>query len=180
MRFLPKQGGCVTGPTIDELVRRLDLARHPEGGWYREIYRSIETVAGSALPERFVGPRSFCTSIYFLLELGDISALHRIKSDEIWHFYAGAPLAVHALTSQGEHLELKLGPDFAAGESFQIVVAAGCWFGAEVSGPGEYSLVGCTVAPGFDFADFQLGNRSDLQQEYPRHKEIIKRFTRLM
>ncbi len=167
----------MTGTTVAELIGRLNLSRHPEGGWYRETYRSVESVAGSALPERFGGPRSFCTAIYFLLGQGDISTLHRIKSDEIWHFYAGASLTVHTFTPQGEHLELKLGPDFTAGESFQAVVAAGCWFGAEVSGPGEYSLVGCTVAPGFDFADFQLGNGSDLLREYPRHKEIINRLT---
>jgi uncharacterized protein len=168
----------VNVPTVDEMVRRLDLVRHPEGGWYRETYRSGEFVAGAALPERFGGARPFSTSIYFLLEQGDISALHRIKSDEIWHFYTGAPLTVHALTAQGNHVELKLGTDFTAGESFQTVVAAGCWFGAEVTGPGEYSLVGCTVSPGFDFADFQLGIRGDLRQEYPRHKEIIHRLTR--
>jgi predicted cupin superfamily sugar epimerase len=165
-------------PTAEELIKRLGLTRHPEGGWYRETYRSAESVAVNALPGRFGGPRSFCTSIYFLLEHRDISALHRIKSDEIWHFYSGAPLTVHALTSQGEHLELKLGTDPAAGESFQVVVFAGCWFGAEVSEPGEYSLVGCTVSPGFDFADFQLGNRKDLKQEYPRFNEIINRLTR--
>lgn len=167
----------MTGSTVDELIRRLDLSRHPEGGWYRESYRSVESIAASALPERFGGSHAFCTAIYFLLERGRISTLHRIKSDEVWHFYAGAPLTVHAFTPQGEHLELKLGPDFAAGESFQSVVAAGCWFGAEVSGPGEYSLVGCTVAPGFDFADFQLGNRSDLLSAYPLHEEIINRLT---
>jgi len=130
----------VSGQTVDELLRRLALDRHPEGGWYRETYRSSEFIAGSALPARFDGPRPFSTSIYFLLEQGDISALHRIKSDEIWHFYAGAPLALHLLTAQGELLKRKLGPDFAAGESFQIVVAAGCWFGAEVSGVGEFPL----------------------------------------
>jgi len=167
----------MTGSKVDELIKRLDLSRHPEGGWYRETYRCAESVAGSALPERFGGPRSFSTAIYFLLKQGDISNLHRIRSDEIWHFYAGAPLTVHVFTPQGEHLELKLGPDFAAGESFQVVVAAGCWFGAEVSGPGEYSLVGCTVAPGFDFADFQMGTRSGLLLAYPQHKEIINRLT---
>ncbi len=167
----------MTGTTTEQLVRRFGLARHPEGGWYRETYRSSETVAGDALPARFGGSRSFCTAIYFLLERGDISALHRIRSDEIWHFYAGAPLAVHVLTPRGEHRELKLGPDFGAGQSFQAVVAAGCWFGAEVAGPGEYSLVGCTVAPGFDFADFQLGSRSDLLQAYPQHEEIINRLS---
>jgi uncharacterized protein len=167
----------VSGPTVDVLISSLGLSRHPEGGWYRESYRCAEFVAGSDLPERFAGPRPFSTAIYFLLEKGEISALHRIKSDEIWHFYAGAPLVLHILTPQGEHLELKLGPDFAAGESYQAVVAAGCWFGAEVSGVGGYSLVGCTVAPGFDFADFQMGKRAYLQQEYPRHKEVICRLT---
>jgi uncharacterized protein len=168
----------MTGPTVDELVRRLDLARHPEGGWYRETYRSGEIIPVSALPERFGGPRPFSTSIYFLLEQGEISALHRIKSDEIWHFHAGAPLMIHIITPRGGHQELKLGPDLSAGESFQIVVEAGCWFGAEVSRAGTYSLVGCTVSPGFDFADFQLGNRSDLLHEFPLHKEIITRLTR--
>jgi predicted cupin superfamily sugar epimerase len=169
----------MTRPTAEEMIKRLDLSKHPEGGWYRETYRSTEYVEGSVLPSRFGSSRSFCTSIYFLLEQGDYSALHRIKSDEIWHFYAGAPLTIHTFTSHGEYLELKLGTELAAGESFQKVVAAGCWFGAEVSGPGEYSLVGCTVAPGFDFEDFQMGKRSELQQEYPRHNEIIKRLTRL-
>lgn len=170
----------MTGSTAEDLIKRFDLTRHPEGGWYRETYRSAELIAGSALPGRFDGPRSFCTSIYFLLEHGDISAFHCIKSDEIWHFYAGATLTLHVLTTQGEHLELKLGPNSVAGESFQIVVAAGCWFGGVVSGPGEYSFVGCTVAPGFDFADLQMGNRSDLLQEYPRHNEIINRLTSLL
>jgi hypothetical protein len=168
----------MTGPTVDELVRRLDLARHPEGGWYRETYRSGEIIPGSALPERFGGPRPFSTSIYFLLEQGEVSALHRIKSDEIWHFHAGAPLMIHIITPCGGHQELRLGTDLSARESFKIVVEAGCWFGAEVSGAGRYSLVGCTVSPGFDFADFKLGNRSDLLREYPQHAEIINRLTR--
>jgi len=167
----------MAGATVDELIRRLDLARHPEGGWYRETYRCEEIIPGGALPERFGGPRPFSTSIYFLLEQREISALHRIKSDEIWHFHAGASLTIHILTPRGGRQELRLGPDLSAGESFQIVVAAGCWFGAEVSGAGEYSLVGCTVSPGFDSTDFQLGNRSELLREYPQHAEIINRLT---
>jgi uncharacterized protein len=163
--------------TVEQLVRRLQLARHPEGGWFRESYRSSQVVSATSLPERFGGVRSYCTSIYFLLERGDISALHRIKSDEIWHFYAGATLTVQVITPEGAHLEMRLGSDLASGASFQAVVPAGCWFGAEVSGTGDYSLVGCTVAPGFDFADFEMGERDELLRHYPAHAEMIRRLT---
>ena len=124
----------MSGPTAVELITRLKLARHPEGGWYRESYRAAGIVPGNLLPERFAGDRAFCTAIYFLLERGDISALHRIKSDELWHFYAGAALTVHVITPRGEHHPLKLGSDLATGESFQAVVPAECWFGAETEG----------------------------------------------
>ncbi len=168
-------------PTAAELIERLNLARHPEGGWYRESYRSSETIAAEALPERFGGQRSFCTSIYFLLERGDFSALHRIKSDEIWHFYCGAGLTVQVITPAGEHQELKLGRDLAAGDSLQAVAPAGCWFGAELpgegEGEGEYALVGCTVAPGFDFADFEMADRDRLLGRFPEHARLIGRLT---
>lgn len=170
-------GGRLSPSTVEEIVRRLDLVRHPEGGWFRECYRSHELIPAEALPPRFGGPRSCCTSIYFLLGRGDVSALHRIKSDEIWHFYAGAALTVHVLTPQGEHRELMLGSDLASGASFQVVAPAGCWFGAEVSGVGDYALVGCTVAPGFDFADFEMGSRADLLLQYPSHAAIVTRLT---
>ncbi len=162
-----------------EMKALLNLARHPEGGWYRETYRSAEVLPANQFPERFGGERCLGTAIYFLLEQGDFSTLHRIKSDEIWHFYAGASLTVHVITGNGEHSTLKLGRDMAAGETFQAVVPAGCWFGAEVSGPGPYSLVGCTVAPGFDFADFELGERDELLRSYPAHEEVIRRLTRI-
>lgn len=161
-----------------ELADRLGLARHPEGGWYRESYRSEEAVPAAALPEKFGGERSFCTAIYFLLERGDISCLHRIKSDELWHFYAGTPLTVHVITPAGEHREIRLGPGLASGESFQAAVPAGCWFGAEVAGEGDYALVGCTVSPGFDFADFEMGGRDELLERYPAHADVIHRLTR--
>ena len=167
----------MTEPTAEELVSLLDLTRHPEGGWYRESYRSGEVIPAGALPERFAGDRSYCTSIYFLLERGDRSALHRIKSDELWHFHAGTALTVQIITPKGEHLQMKLGRDLAAGESFQGMVPAGCWFGAEVSGAGDYCLVGCTVAPGFDFADFEMAGRDDLLRQYPAHAEMIRRMT---
>jgi predicted cupin superfamily sugar epimerase len=160
---------------VPELIARLGLVRHPEGGWYRECYRCQETVPGDALPDRFGGARSFCTSIYFLLEHGDISALHRIKSDELWHFYAGSPLTVHAITPEGDHRQWLLGA--AAGAAFQAAVPAGCWFGAEIPA-GAFALVGCTVSPGFDFADFELAERGRLEAEYPQHHALIRRLTR--
>jgi len=163
--------------TAEELVRRLELTRHPEGGWYRESYRSAEVIPAAALPDRFSGPRSYSTSIYFLLERGDISALHRIKSDELWHFYAGGTLAIQVITATGEHLKLELGSDLASGASFQAMVPAGCWFGAELSGVGDHSLVGCTVAPGFDFSDFEMGGRDELLRQYPGHADVIRRLT---
>jgi uncharacterized protein len=171
---LPKSEDPLIKPPAEELVTRLELTKYPEGGWFRETYRSGGIVQGSALPERFAGGRSFSTAIYFLLQSGDISALHRIKSDEMWHFYAGSPLIVHVITPQGEYYPLHMGSNIAAGESFQCVVPAECWFGAEVSGDG-YSLVGCTVAPGFDFADFEMGSRDDLLKLFPEQAEIIQR-----
>ncbi|BCS52525.1 cupin domain-containing protein [Geobacter sp. SVR] len=161
------------------LIERLGLTRHPEGGWYRETYRSAEEVPTDALPERFGGQRSLCTAIYFLLERGEFSVLHRIKSDEMWHFYAGAALTVHLITPGGERRSLRVGSDLAAGETPQAVVPAGSWFGAEVSGEGEFALVGCTVAPGFDFADFEMGSREELLRQFPGHSDIILRLTKV-
>jgi predicted cupin superfamily sugar epimerase len=166
---------------VEELIQKLNLLRHPEGGWYRESYRSDGIIPHNVLPEGFTGPRPHCTAIYFLLEHGDISALHRIKSDELWHFYAGASLTVHVITPQGEYYTLKLGSDIPTGETFQSVVPAGCWFGAELSadlnGVG-YAFVGCTVAPGFDFADFEMGEREELLKQFPNHGAIIQRLAK--
>lgn len=164
--------------TAAELIAALNLTRHPEGGWYRETYRSAETIPGTALPARFGGDRSCATAIFFLLERDGFSALHRIKSDEIWHFHAGAPLTVHVITPEGEYRAMRLGPEVAAGESFQVVVPAGCWFGARIEGEGEYSLVGCTVAPGFDFRDFEMSDRDRLTDLFPRHAAVIRLLTR--
>ena len=165
-------------PTAEELINRLELVKHPEGGWYRETYRSGESIQVTALADRFTGDRSVCTAIYFLLQSGDISALHRIKSDEIWHFYLGVPLTVHVITPGGRYYPLLLGPDMSAGETFQCIVPAGCWFGAEVCQEG-YSLVGCTVAPGFDFADFEMGSREKLLKQFPDQYVIIQLLTKI-
>jgi len=168
----------VTNKSGRQLIDCLALARHPEGGWYRETYRAPELIPAAALPARFGGARAFTTAIYFLLTPSEFSALHRIKSDELWHFYSGTALSVHVITPAGEHRTIRLGSDLAGGETFQASVPADSWFGAEVSGPGDYALVGCTVAPGFDFADFEMAGRAALLAAYPVHEKIIRRLTR--
>ncbi|WP_240732099.1 cupin domain-containing protein [Geobacter sp. FeAm09] len=160
-------------------AEKLDLLRHPEGGWFRETYRAAETIPEAGLPTRFQGERAFSTAIHFLLERDDFSALHRLKSDEVWHFYDGGPLTVHLMTPDGQYRPLRLGRDPEKGERFQAVAPAGCWFGAEVAaGPGDFALVGCTVAPGFDFSDFELAGQADLTGLFPQHAALIRRLTR--
>lgn len=174
--FSPSHGP-MNSTTAQALIEQLGLARHPEGGWFRETYRASEEVPAQALPARFGGGRAFSTAIYFLLEAGDISALHRIRSDEVWHFYAGSALNVHCILPDGAHQVLRLGANPAAGERFQAVAPAGCWFGAELV-DGGFALVGCTVAPGFDFADFEMGEARQLADRYPQHAALIARLTR--
>jgi uncharacterized protein len=159
-------------------IEGLRLLPHPEGGFFRETYRSQEVIPRAGLPERFPGDRAFSTAIYFLLEATDFSALHRLKQDEVWHFYDGSSLTVHVLDPAGEYSTIKLGRCLEERESLQAIVAAGCWFGATVDAPGSYALAGCTVAPGFDFADFEMPAQGQLLELYPRHEEIIRKLTR--
>lgn len=153
------------------LIDRLQMQPHPEGGYYRETYRSSCVIE---LPDLFPGPRSASTGIYYLLERGDFSAFHRIKSDEMWHFYAGDPIIVHVLhaSHEGRYERIELGH----GLVYQAVVPAGAWFASESAG--EFSLVGCTVAPGFDFADFEMAERSRLIKDFPEYADLIGRLTR--
>jgi predicted cupin superfamily sugar epimerase len=165
-----------------DLVRQLGLLPHPEGGYFRETYRAVEDVASLALPQRFGGDRSISTAIYFLLEAGQCSHLHRIKADEVWHFYAGDPLIVVEINTAGRLKTTLLGGDLPGGAVFQHVVPAGAWFGAVPAEGGRFApvgftLVGCTVAPGFDFADFELADRAALSAEYPAHQDWIRRLT---
>ena len=161
----------------DTLIDTLMLKRHPEGGWYRETYRSSEQLPPDSLPSRFNGPRSSCTAIHFLLQQGEVSALHRIKSDEIWYFHSGSSLFIHTLSAAGDYTRIRLGAALESGDVFQAVVPAGVWFGAELVTGGGYALVSCTVAPGFDFADFELGDRAFLLQHYPQHAPLVTRLT---
>ena len=158
-------------------IDRLNLQPHPEGGWYRQTYRASLMLSQSALPS-FTGDRAASTAIYFLLEGDQFSAFHRLRSDEVWHFYAGSGLVVHVIEPGGRYSELLLGSDATSGEEFQAVVSAGCWFGSSLRQPKTYALVGCTVAPGFDFADFEMAKREELAAQYPQHRNIIKRLTR--
>ena len=163
--------------TAQEWIAALNLAPHPEGGFFHETYRAPN---GLALPGRYGGPRPHSTAIYFLLEAHQTSKLHRIQSDELWHFYTGAPLCIHVITPAGERADLLLGPDFSANQRFQALVPAGCWFGARpLTSPSSpsFSLVGCTVAPGFAFADFELAQRHSLTQRYPQHAALIHSLT---
>ena len=153
--------------TAQDWIALLQLVSHPEGGFYRETYRSPVAVV---LPA-FTGARAVSTAIYFLLPAGNVSALHRIKSDEIWHFYAGQALTIHLITAAGKYTALTVGPDQP-----QAVVPAGCWFGATIET--GYALVGCTVAPGFDFCDFEMAERSALLAMYPQHRTLIERLTK--
>lgn len=159
-------------------VGKLSLAPHPEGGYFRESYRSELSIPASVLPGKFSGARQASTAIYFLLEAGNFSAFHRLHSDEMWHFYAGGALIVHELSGDGSYTARFLGNHPEAGEELQLVVKAGSWFAAGVRDPESYALVGCTVAPGFDFADFEMAERDNLLHTYPQYKDIITRFTR--
>ncbi len=163
---------------IERIAKQLDLLPHPEGGYYKELYRSQGVIAQDAMPTGFKGPRNFCTSIYFLLTSENFSAFHRIQQDEIWHFYEGSPLTVHVIDLEGNYRAHKVGMDLSKGLQPQLVVPAGCWFASSVETKDGFSFVGCTVAPGFDFEDFELANRTSLSNEYPQHREIIKRLTR--
>ncbi|HEX4166399.1 MAG TPA: cupin domain-containing protein [Bryobacteraceae bacterium] len=153
-------------------IGKLALKPHPEGGYYRETYRS-GLATGTAR-----GARTASTAIYFLLDGENFSAFHRIASDEMWHFYAGASLSVHLIDRNGAHRQIMLGGDAEAGEVFQAVVPAGVWFASCLTKSASYALVGCSVAPGFEFEDFELARRSELSAEYPQHRELIRRLTR--
>jgi predicted cupin superfamily sugar epimerase len=157
-------------------IDRLGLERHPEGGYYRETYRSREIIAREHLPPRFEGDRSFSTSIYFLLPEGEFSAFHRIKQDEVWHFYEGAALTIHVIDPRGAYSTIRLGHDVEGGETHQAVIPGGCIFGATVAR--DFALVGCTVAPGFDFSDLEIPSREELVWRFPQHRLIIERLTR--
>lgn len=162
---------------IDNIIQSLDLQPHPEGGYFKETYRSIGDINTDSLDSAYNSTRSYSTCIYFLLTSDTFSAFHRIKQDEIWHFYDGATIKLHTISPEGKHSEYKIGRNFTVGEVPQLVVEGGDWFAAEVLGEDTYALVGCTVSPGFDFSDFELPNRKELTSKFPQHLDIITKLT---
>lgn len=164
-----------TSDTLERLIRQFDLVSHPEGGWFVETYRSADRVRRQPSNDE----RSASTAIYYLLSDGAYSAWHRIASDEMWHFYAGQPLIVHVIGSDGLLASHRLGNALLAeAAQFQVLVPGGSWFAAELADPSAYAFVGCTVAPGFEFSEFELGDVSALLDQYPQHQEIIHRLGR--
>jgi len=160
------------------IIEKLNLTPHPEGGYFREIYRSSESICNENLPSRYDSKRSFSTSIYYLLAGEQVSRFHRLKSDEIWHFYKGATLVIHCLNEKTGYRQLKIGLDFQNNTFPQYVIKKGTWFAAEVEDKNSYSLIGCTVAPGFEYEDFELASRSQLIEIFPQSEELIIRFTK--
>jgi len=164
--------------TPEQIIARLGLKPHPEGGYYRETYRAPQTIPAEALPRRFPGPRAFSTAIYYLLTPDSFSALHRVRADELYHFYLGDPVELLMLAPDGAGATVTLGVDLTAGCQPQIVVPAGTWQGARLAAGGLFGLLGCTVAPGFEFADFELASRAALMRQYPAHAGAIAALTR--
>lgn len=164
--------------TAEQLAQQLQLLPHPEGGFYKEVYRSAGTVAQIALGNNFTGGRNYCTSIYFMLTGNNFSAFHRIKSDELWHFYDGDSCEVFVIHLNGELEIIRLGRAITNGEVYQAVVPAGAWFASRCSNANGFTLTGCTVSPGFDFADFEMAEREALIKQYPQHEAVISQLTR--
>jgi len=163
--------------TAAQWIRGLKLAPHPEGGYFREVYRSDEGVSHRALPKRYSGARSFSTAIYYLLRGRDISRFHRLASDEIWHFYTGSPLTVHVIDPRGGYQAFHLGVSGMRAQQPQLVIRKNHWFAATVDNPRLYTLTGCTVAPGFDFSDFEMADGDALIRLCPRKATLIRHLT---
>ncbi len=154
---------------IQEIINHFDMLPHPEGGFYKETYRSSELCLN--------GTRNLKTVIYFLLRSEDVSHFHRIKSDEMWYYHSGSPLIVHSIDDQGVYKEQKVGINFSEGEIPQYLVPKNTIFGSTVLEKDSYSLVSCSVSPGFDFEDFELFKQSDLLEQFPLHHKIISKLT---
>jgi predicted cupin superfamily sugar epimerase len=165
--------------TVDQIISFLNLEPHPEeGGWIAETYRSSETISEKALPSRYKGIRTFGTAIYYLLTPGAFSTIHRLQSDEIFHFYLGDPVEMLQLWPDGSGKVLILGPDVLNGMQPQVVVPRGIWQGARLLKGGNFALLGTTVSPGFEFMDYESGHSDGLIKSYPKYREWIIALTK--
>jgi predicted cupin superfamily sugar epimerase len=158
--------------TADEIKKSLNLAPHPEGGFYRQTYVSEERIGMAR------GARALGTAIYYLLEPGTFSEMHMLTSDEVFHFYLGDPVEMLQLWPDGRSALVTLGSDLAAGQEPQLTVPSGVWQGTHLVEGGTVALLGCTVAPGFDFADYRGGSYAELAERWPEQKERIRGLTR--
>jgi predicted cupin superfamily sugar epimerase len=164
--------------SAQEIIELLGMQPHPEeGGYFVETYRSQELIPKTGLPDRYPSKRAFGTAIFYLLTPDTCSALHRLGSDEIFHFYLGDPVTMLQLHPDGSSRVLTLGQDILEGQELQVVVPRGTWQGSFLDEGGEFALLGCTVAPGFAYADYEHGFRADLLKEYPDQQELIIRLT---
>ena len=157
-------------------IKQLQLKKHPEGGYFREVYRSGERILPTHLPKRYKSLRNFSTSIYFLLEGNQFSSFHLLQSDELWHFYDGSAVQLYTINQRGNLSVKKLGRDQE--RELQLTIEKQNWFAAEIEDKKSFALFGCTVSPGFEFDDFELGKRDDLIKKFPQHSALIKRLTK--
>ncbi len=162
---------------IKEIINELNLMPHPEGGYFIETYRSDGTIKEDSLNKTYNGERNYSTCIYFLLTSNTFSAFHKIRQDEIWHFYEGSPIELFTISVNGNLSKHIIGLDLKNGQKPQLIVPGNHWFAASVLNKDSYALVGCTVSPGFDFEDFVLGTKKELVEKFPQHEEIIAKYT---
>jgi len=163
-------------PKAQKYIKQLQLKKHPEGGYFREVYRSAELILPQHLPKRYTSSRNFSTSIYFLLEGKQFSSFHILQSDELWHFYDGSTVLLYIINQKGELTVKNLGRDEDC--ELQLTIEKQNWFAAELEDKKLFALFGCTVSPGFEFDDFELGNRNILIKKFPQHSVLIKRLTK--
>ena len=164
--------------SLEDLIQKLDLQPHPEGGYFKETYRSDELISKDCLPDFFDGERHYCTGIYYLLKSDDFSAFHKVSQDEMWHFYQGDAIELTMISEAGKLTTIHIGNDIINGQVPQFVVPKQYWFAARVLKSNSFALAGCTVSPGFDFKDFVLATRKDLIKKFPQHSAIIETLTR--
>lgn len=162
----------MTAHNTSYYINHLNLQPHPEGRFYREVFRSEQEVlrAGSTTIKQA------CTSIYYLLEGGDFSGFHRIASDELWYFHKGAPLFIHVIGKNGTHSQIELSDELSG--SLSAVVKAGLWFASEIPSKEGFALVSCAVAPGFEFNEFEMAQKETMLTLYPQHGELLERLCR--
>ena len=160
----------------DQIISNLNLEAHPEGGYFRETYRSGTFLSESNLPD-YPGGRNLATVIYFLLKSGQQSAFHRLRSDEFWYWHFESSLEVYIIHPDGNLQKELMGSNIEAGERPQLLLPAGTWFAAKCAEQDSFTLISCSVAPGFSFEDFELAEREKLIQQFPQHSSLITELT---